>query len=83
MTDQPDNKDIDSFEKLLQKVASDTCGHQVLVSGYVAVVESVSVDDGTQELITITDPHTPPWDAYGMLQWATEQQSSFNTDEDD
>ena len=71
-----------ALEEILARVTAEAVGRDVLVSGFVIIVEAIGTEDGRHELVTVTDGHTPPWSSYGMIQWAAEQLSQDNGEDD-
>jgi hypothetical protein len=84
MTDQEEPKSNNkSFEEVLHSAAAEHYGEAILISGWVLVAEVITAADGDHALVTLSDSHTPPWDAYGMLQWASDEMTSASVSVED
>jgi len=74
MSDEDRNRTYqEAMEEAVVSAANKALDEKVLLSGWVLVAEILDPETGDSALLTLMDSHTPPWDAFGMLHWATDE----------
>jgi hypothetical protein len=73
----------EAMEDAVVTAANKALDEKVLLAGWVLVAEILDPETGDSSLLTLMDSHTPPWDGYGMLQWASDELTSLSHDVDD